>query len=60
MSRVIECPHDVTPAAPWRTGLGAAQPYLVHEYIDGLPIDQHSERRSPDLAARTRRGDGSR
>jgi len=31
---------------------GAAQPYLVLEYVDGLPIDQHCERHGLDLSAR--------
>ena len=33
---------------------GATQPYLVLEYVDGLPIDQHCERHGLDLAARLR------
>jgi eukaryotic-like serine/threonine-protein kinase len=31
---------------------GAAQPYLVLEYVDGLPIDQHCERHGVDLGGR--------
>jgi eukaryotic-like serine/threonine-protein kinase len=31
---------------------GAAQPYLVLEYVDGLPIDLHCERYGLDLASR--------
>ncbi len=42
-----------TPAGPAGRP-GAAQPYLVLEYIDGLPIDQHCERHGLDLAARLR------
>jgi serine/threonine protein kinase len=33
---------------------GAAQPYLVLEYVDGLPIDQHCERHGLDLTSRLR------
>jgi serine/threonine-protein kinase len=31
-----------------------AQPYLVLEYIDGMPIDRHCEEHALDLAARVR------
>lgn len=33
---------------------GGTQPYLVLEYIDGLPIDRHCTDRALDLAARVR------
>ena len=33
---------------------GGSQPYLVLEYIDGLPIDRHCEDHALDLAARVR------
>jgi len=33
---------------------GGSQPYLVLEYIDGLPIDRYCEARALDLAARVR------
>jgi len=33
---------------------GGTQPYLVLEYIDGLPIDRHCEDHALDLAARVR------
>jgi serine/threonine-protein kinase len=34
--------------------LGGAQPYLVLEYVDGLPIDQYCEERQLDVPARLR------
>lgn len=33
---------------------GGARPYLVLEYIDGLPIDRHCKDKALDLAARVR------
>ncbi len=33
---------------------GGARPYLVLEYIDGLPIDRHCDDKALDLAARVR------
>jgi len=33
---------------------GGARPYLVLEYIDGVPIDRHCEDKALDLAARVR------
>jgi serine/threonine protein kinase len=50
IARLIDAGVHGAEAGP-RTGL-VAQPYLVLEYVDGLPIDRHCEQQQLDLNAR--------
>ncbi|HJV71282.1 serine/threonine protein kinase [Ideonella sp.] len=50
IARLIDA--GVHTPGPGAGRIGGAQPYLVLEYVDGLPIDQHCERQGLDVAAR--------
>lgn len=52
IARLIDA--GVHTPGPGTGRIGGEQPYLVLEYVDGLPIDAHCERQGLDVAARLR------
>lgn len=52
IARLIDAGIHAGP--PELASLAAGRPYLVLEYVDGLPIDEHCERHGADLPERLR------